>query len=154
MTRARWVWLGIGAAVVAVLLAVTGIDPAHAVLGGLLLAIGVLVLVHLGVGQRVALPRLPFDRREGVRTEVSSLSWALYRPDGVTPHALRRIRQVCRTGLAEASIDVDSTLGAERAAALLGQQVATFLTDPAAPPPDAHAVRAAVLALEKLEKSA
>lgn len=153
MTRGRWAWLIAGAAVIATLLVVIGIGPAHAILGGLVFVIGILVIANLGLGQRVALPRLPFDRREGVRTEVSSLSWALHRPDGVNPFAQRRIRDVYRTGLAEAGIDVGTTLGAERAAALLGQQVATFLADPGAPPPDVHAVRNAVIALEKLEKS-
>lgn len=153
MTRARWWGAGAAGVVVVVLLVVVGIDPAHAVLGGLVWMVGIVVLVNLGLGQRVALPRLPFDRRDGARTDVSSLSWALYRADGVTPYAQRRIREVYRTGLADAGIDVDTPLGAERAAAILGQQVTTFVTDPHAPPPDVHAVRTAVIALEKLEKS-
>jgi hypothetical protein len=153
MTRGRW-WGVAGVAVgIAVILVLIGSDLPHAVLGGLLWVVGVIVVVNLGLGQRVSLPRLPFDRRDGARTEVSSLSWALYGSDGVSTQAARMLRQVCRDGLTEAGIDVGTATGVSRSTELLGAPLTAFLIDPDAPPPDVRVVRAAVLTLEKLEKS-
>ncbi|WP_156252403.1 hypothetical protein [Pseudactinotalea terrae] len=153
MTRGRW-WAvaGTGVGIVGIL-ALIGSDLPHALLGGLLWLIGVLVVIHLGVGQRVSLPRLPFDRRDGARTEVASLSWALYGNEGVTPQAARQLRHLCRDGLAEAGIDVDTPTGRARAAELLGDPLTAFVVDPDSPPPPVKAVRTAVHALENLEKS-
>lgn len=153
MTRARW-WAVAGIAVgIAVIMVLIGSDLPHAVLGGMLLVVAVIVVVNLGLGQRVSLPRLPFDRRDGARTEVSALSWALYGTEGVSTQAARTLRQVCRDGLTEAGIDVETPSGVGRSTELLGEPLTTFLVDPEAPPPDVRVVRAAVLALEKLEKS-
>ncbi|WP_420114923.1 hypothetical protein [Pseudactinotalea sp.] len=153
MTRGRW-WGVAGIAVaVAVVLRLIGSDVAHALLGGMLVVVAVLILAHLGIGQKVALPRLPFDRRDGARTEVSSLSWSLYGTEGVTPQAARALRGICRAGLSEAGIAVETPEGEARSVSLLGAPLTTFLIDPDAPPPDVRAVRAAVHVLENLEKS-
>jgi hypothetical protein len=153
VTRGRWLAAGGCGVLIAALLAVIGIDLPHAVIGGTLWMVGVVVVVHLGTGQRVSLPRLPFDRRDGARTEVSSLSWSLYGSDGISTDAQRHLRKVCLTALDEAGIDLATDTGRERAAALLGSPSTAFLVDGTAPPPDARAVRATVIALEKLEKA-
>lgn len=152
MTRGRWVGVGVIAVVIAALLVVIGIDAAHAVIGGLVWVVGILLLVHLGLGQTVALPRLPFGRRDGTRTEVSSLSWSLYSSGGITHQGQQHLRRICTTALGEAGVDLSAPRGRERARELLGGAVTTFLVDPAAPPPDVRTVRATVLALEKLER--
>lgn len=154
MTRGRWLAAAGAGVLIAALLGVIGIDLPHAVLAGVLWLVGVVVVIHLDAGQRVALPRLPFDRRDGARTEVSSLSWSLYGPDGISPEAQHHLRRVCRTALDEAGIDIGTDTGRERATALLGSPITAFLVDDTAPPPDVHAVRATVIALENLEKTA
>lgn len=153
MSRGRWIGVGVIAVLIAALLVVVGIDLAHAVIGGLVWVVGIILLVHLGLGQTVALPRLPFGRRDGTRTEVSSLSWSLYSTGGVTHQGQQHLRRVCSTGLAEAGIDLSRPDDVTRTRGLLGATMTEFLLDPAAPPPDVRTVRAVVLALEKLEKS-
>lgn len=153
MTRGRWIGVGVIAVVIAALLLLVGIDAPHAVLGGLVWVVGILLLVHLGLGQTVALPRLPFGRRDGTRTEVSSLSWSLYSTGGITHQGQQHLRRVCATGLAEAGLDLSRPADVDRARSLFGTSMTEFLVDPTAPPPDVRTVRAAVLALEKLEKS-
>lgn len=153
MNRRRW-WAAAGASAgISLLLLLIGSDLPHALLGGLLVIFAVIVAAHLALGQKVALPRLPFDRRDGARTEVSSLSWALYGNEGVTAQAARQLRGICRDGLTEAGIDVGTATGRERAAALLGEPMTSFIVDPDAPAPDIRSVRTAVTALENLEKS-
>lgn len=154
MTRSRWgLVAAVGAAIAGVLL-VIGVHPAHAVLGGLLWLVVALVLVHMAIGQRVALPRLPFESRSGARTEVSSLSWSLYGVGGMTVEGQRHLERVLRLVLTEHGIEVSTTAGAERAGALLGRDAVGLLTDPSAPPPTPRTVRTIVLALEKLERTA
>jgi len=154
MSRGRWIGVGVVAAVIAALLVAVGIDVPHALIGGLVWVVGILLLVHLGLGQTVALPRLPFGKRDGTRTEVSSLSWSLYSTGGITHQGQQHLRRICTTGLVEAGIDVSRPSDLDRARHLLGDAMTEFLVDPAAPPPDVRSVRATVLALEKLEKSA
>ena len=154
MTPRRWILVGAIGLVIAVLLVVIGFDVPHGVLGGLVWVIGILLLVNLDLGQRVALPRLPFGRRDGARTEVSSLSWSLYGTEGITYHGQQHLRRVCTNALTEAGVDLDAPDGPERARALLGPRITDFLLDPESLPPDVHTVRATVLILEKLEKSA
>lgn len=153
MTRGRWIGVGVIAVVIAGLLFAVGVDLAHAVIGGLLWVVGILLLVHLGMGQNVALPRLPFGRRDGTRTEVSSLSWSLYSAGGVTYQGQQHLRRVCLAALAEAGIDLEQPNGPDRARIALGSAVAELVIDPTAPPPDVRTVRACVIALEKLERS-
>jgi hypothetical protein len=152
VTRRRWVVVGVVAAVVTAVVALTGSGLPKAVAAGALCVLVVVLATAVDLGQHVALPRLPFGRRDGSRTEVSSLEWAMT-GEIVSPHAQRQLRRVATTGLADAGIDLDDAVGRERASALLGPVVVAFLTEPGAPPPDSRGVQSTVLALEKLEQT-
>ncbi len=153
MTRGRVIAAVVAAAVLATLLVLVGFDVPHGVLAGIGVVVALQVLAHLGLGQRVALPRLPFGRRDGTRTEVSSLSWSLHGgSDGVAPSAQRQLRRVAITALGEAGVALDDDEGRRRAVELLGAPMTDFLLDRQTRPLDARAVRAAVLRLEKLQE--
>lgn len=144
-------WTAIGAVVVAGAVVLLGYGIAHGLVAGTALALVVLAAGHLGLGERVELPRLPYDNRSGSRLEVSSISWSLYGRDGMTAEGRRHLRRLLLRVLAARGIDADEAAGRERADRLLGADVVRFATDPASPAPDARRVRAIVLTLETLE---
>lgn len=150
MTPLRWLAaLGVGVLIGGVLL-LTDARPAHAVLGGLLWLVVVLVLTHLDLGEHVDLPRLPYGRRDGDRTEVATIASAFNGTGTMQRHGHAELRRTALGVLADAGLDLGTEADRRRVTALLGSEVVAVLLDPQAPPPHPRAVRSAVLALETM----
>lgn len=129
----------LGAAVVALL----GYDLAHmALVAAAVTAIG-LVTGEPGVEHRFA--PLPAPSRQGVRPEVTELSWLLEQ-GRVAPGFHRRLRAAARERLAVHGVALDDV---PAVAAMLGPDAAAALTS--AGPPTERAVAAALEALERLD---
>jgi hypothetical protein len=146
----RW-WTLVAAVVVSGVVVLMGFDVAHGLVAGLTLALVVLLVAHLDLGERVELPRLPYDNRDGARSEVSSISWSLLGRDGVTAEGQQHLRRLVRASLTEAGVDVDTAPGRVRAEELLGTDAVRLATDPAASAPSAGRVQSLVTTLESLE---
>src|SRR5699024_9741798 len=100
----------------------------------------------------VRFPRLPYARRDGIRREVSTLSWALYgQGSSLRPPAVRRLHSAGLRACRHAGIDPASAVGRARAREVLGEETLAFLDDPEAQSVDAHRLRQPLSAFERLD---
>lgn len=153
MNGKRWALTALGGCALAGILVALGFRLVHALIGAAVGVLVVAVLAQLDHGEHVALPKLPYERRDGARTEVSSLSWSLTGRTGVTLPAQRRLRQACVQSLREQGVDVETPAGRDQARTLLGQGVVEFVLDPDAPPPDIRTIQRTLDRLESMEST-
>lgn len=118
-------WLA--AAAVGVVAALIGMSPADAVLVGLLALVVALVLVSLDPGSEFVLPEPETAADDGVRREVSALTWSFVGREGrVSENAVRHLQDVATRRLARHGVTVPGGLrgvsvDAETRAALAGR---------------------------------
>lgn len=149
----RWVLTALAVvAGVAALLFWLGLSGRYTVLLAVSLLLVVALIPTIGVPGRVGFARLPYQRRDGARREVSSLSWMLY-GDQTTLRgpAVHRLHAAGRRACGHAGIDLDSAAGRRHAAEVLGAEVLAFLDDPTAVPVDARRMGRYLTAFERLD---
>lgn len=129
-----------------------GLSAVHTVLLVICLLLIASASPITGVPVWMQFRRLPYDRKDGARREVSNLSWALYgdRRTLARPAVVRVHRSGVRA-CAHAGIDLDTGHGRERARDELGADALDFLTDPLARPLTAGHLSTLLSAFEKLD---
>ncbi|HLS13289.1 MAG TPA: hypothetical protein VK095_02130 [Beutenbergiaceae bacterium] len=137
--RRWWIWTAVGTAGLIAGAWWLGVAPGYAVLLGLCLALVSACARAADVPSWVRFPRLPYNRRDGARRDVSTLSWSLYgQGRNLNERALLRLHRAGVAACRHAGVDLDDDEGRARAADLLGTQTADFLLDPAAAAVDAR----------------
>ena len=149
----RWLIASVVVAIsIAALLYWIGLSGRHSVLLVVCLLLVAAVSPIVGVPAWIQFRRLPYQRRDGTRREVSTLSWALYGKNAALREpALRRLHSAGMRACRHAGVDLDSAPGRRRAAAILGPDALAFLDDPRATPVDARRMRHYLTAFERLD---
>lgn len=137
--RRWWIWTAVGTAGLIAGAWWLGVAPAYAVMLGLCLALVSACARVAGIPSWVRFPRLPYNRRDGARRDVSTLSWSLYgQGRNLNERALLRLHRAGVGACRHAGIDLDGADGQALAADLLGTETARFLRDPATAAVDAR----------------
>lgn len=150
--RRWWIWTATGALALVVLAWWLGLAIPHALLLGLCLALVSACARATGIPTWVRFPRLPYNRRDGARRDVSTLSWSLYgQGRNLNERALGRLHRAGLQACRHAGIDLDSATDRDHLADLLGEPALQFLVDPGAEPVDARRMSQLLNAFERLD---
>lgn len=150
--RRWWVWATAVSVGVAVLTWWLGLGLAHAVLLAPAIALAFACIQVAGLPSTSRFPRLPYNRRDGTRRDVSSLSWSLYGNDrSLNDPAVRRLWTAGQRSCQHAGLDLDTPAGRDRAGELLGDSAIAFLDDPDSVPVDARQMSHYLTAFERLD---
>lgn len=129
-----------------------GLSVRHSVLLGVCVLLVVAFLPLTGVPAWVRFRRLPYQRRDGARREVSTLSWALYGNHATLREpAVRRLHEAGTRACQHAGLDLVTATGRSHAVEVLGPATLAFLDDPLAHPVDADRMRAHLTAFDRLD---
>lgn len=146
-------WAPVGGVVVAGGLFAMRFGLPHSLIAGLAVAIAILALPQMFAGERLELPAVPFDSRDGARREVSSLTWSLLARTGVSTQARLQLQRLAGATLADAGVDPSTPDGARQARQILGASADDFRRNPHDAPLDARGAGAILTTLEKLEST-
>lgn len=150
--RRRWIWMTAACLAIAALTWWLGLSLSHVALLVLSLALIFVCTQAAGLPSSSHFPRLPYNRRDGTRRDVSSLSWSLYGNDrALNDPAVRRLWTVGQRACHHAGIDFGSAAGRGRAEELLGPSALAFLDDPDATAVDARGMSEYLTAFERLD---
>lgn len=140
-----WPWLLLGL-IVAIVCYLPGLDLAHSLLLGMAVAVAPLLVKAFEEGSRTLWPPLPFNRRDGVRREVSALQWSL--AAGKEEKIAQRVRAALLAGLAARGITPAQSLPQ----ALASARVAAWLENAEADQPSMEELTAALHAVRTLKE--
>jgi len=137
--------------VAATALSMVVLRAGSALLVGVAAAAIAVLAPRLGVADEPELPGAARASRDGVRSEVQDLTWALVGRDGrAGDRAVRRLHAVGAVRLARHGVDVDDPRDADRAVALVGRRAYSTLSEPASHSRSIADIRHTITALENL----